>query len=736
MSSNRAFIVLVSAAVFLTPLLTWDGLLFASTSTKTFFFATVVEIMFALWLPKALVLYKTRARGVVSFFVILFFAAAFLASLFDANFYHSYWSNYERMMGLWTLGHIVIFFFIAATTLTRREDWLWPMRAAASGAFISAVYAVFEFIESGGAARVESTLRNASFLASYLLVASFLCLWLGLRHGAKRPESTLWLLCFVVVAVALVLTGSRGAMIALAVGVALLISLFLAFAKSGDKTLGVLNARLKKYAVPVFIILLFAVVVGFIFKEQLAESSFDPLSRLASISLSESTAEGRLLAWQVSWRGWKERFLFGWGVENYNLLFNKYYDARLVDQEPWFDRAHNLFLDVGSTTGIFGLLAYLGMFGAGTYALWRGFKENALSFWEYAIFSVALFAYLLHGMFTFDFLISLMLIFFILAFAHAHALSLDAKPRRAPHPRTEYYAVAFAAVAFIWFFGLWWPLRENYLARKGYDAFAAGRDEEAIALYERALSYDTYGNIDVRRSAAEYLTKFLKQGGRRDATSLKRVMDYTIEKMEQNILEAPYDVKWYMYQGEALNLGAVMLAEPNREHAQRAEARFLEAAKLSPARVQIYLELAQARKVQGNYKEMWEALERARSLNPDYAIVRYNMLVQAIETKERAREAEELAGLLARRPDIDFVLIRDAYYRSGRFADAVSIQRMYIEDKTAGLSNEALAPFYQSLAALYKAAGDILHAREAALKVAELNPALKAEVEAFLQTLK
>ena len=61
----------------------------------------------------------------------------------------------------------------------------------------------------------------------------------------------------------------------------------------------------------------------------------------------------------MSWQGVKEHPILGWGQENYIVLFNKYYDPKMYQQEPWFDRSHNVFFDWLVSGGILALLAYL-----------------------------------------------------------------------------------------------------------------------------------------------------------------------------------------------------------------------------------------------------------------------------------------------------------------------------------------------------------------------------------------
>lgn len=89
----------------------------------------------------------------------------------------------------------------------------------------------------------------------------------------------------------------------------------------------------------------------------------DSSSRLVDISFGESTAQTRLWTWGSAIQGWKERPLFGWGQENFSVVFDKFFNEHhfVPNQgtETWFDRAHSVIFDYLTETGIIGLLAYL-----------------------------------------------------------------------------------------------------------------------------------------------------------------------------------------------------------------------------------------------------------------------------------------------------------------------------------------------------------------------------------------
>jgi len=221
--------MLALLTVFGLPLIFWRGFLFPSTFAKTVFFITTVEIMFVFWLPSALERIKQRGKGLLMNAVLLFFGVSLVASFLGVDFYQSVWSNDERMMGLWTIGHIVLFFIILATTFTQEYHWRWIFGIATVSALIVSMIGISEFLKTGTASRIESTLFNSAFLASYLLLASFITFWLLLREERFKSVSIFWVFSLALLFFALMLTGTRGAAIAYGCGMLFLSVLFLFF---------------------------------------------------------------------------------------------------------------------------------------------------------------------------------------------------------------------------------------------------------------------------------------------------------------------------------------------------------------------------------------------------------------------------------------------------------------------------------------------------------------------------
>jgi len=223
-------------------------------------------------------------------------------------------------------------------------------------------------IPSAGA-RISSTLGNAAFLSTYLLINFFLALYLWFKKTDKKR----WFY-FGIAAVnflATVLTGTRGALIGLAASV--LMYLGLSFGKG--------LFRQKNYKLITIICLLGILLIGGVLaarNSSVVKNNYW-LGRITDINLQTATAQTRFISRQPGLESFKQNILLGIGQENFNLAFDKYFTPELykyTGDEVWFSRAHNKLVDLTVMTGIFGLLIYLAIF-AWVYAmLFRIFKKR------------------------------------------------------------------------------------------------------------------------------------------------------------------------------------------------------------------------------------------------------------------------------------------------------------------------------------------------------------------------
>src|SRR3989344_883918 len=338
------------------PLVYADGLLYPFVAPKTLLFRALGIVVFAAVCYLVLSgreFYWSRLRNKLSWIPLALLAVAYVTSLFGVDFYHSFWSIYDRGDGLLTLTTAVVFFY--GTLLYADRNFLPRLfKVVAWVATGVSAYVVLQWLgeisgfnfslitEARG--RVGGTLGNAAFLAGYLGMT----LWANL---------------------AIVLAATRGTLLALLV-VGFAAFLYLAWNPSTKLGAG---GRTRKLARIALVGLLILAGLFFAFRAPLSTSSFEPVRRVASISLTDATVSSRLFIWQhVLGEALKSPFI-GYGAERIEMIFDRVYDPSAI-LEQWFDRTHNAFLDYFVQFGILGALLYAGLVGALGYTglmLWR-----------------------------------------------------------------------------------------------------------------------------------------------------------------------------------------------------------------------------------------------------------------------------------------------------------------------------------------------------------------------------
>ena len=361
MQLNRILRWAITIGLFIIPFIPFvvvTSMFFPFITGKNFTFRILIEIIFALWLILALrdssVLPK---RSPITLAVLGFFSIITLAGLFGVNPYHSFWSNYERMEGLITHLHLFAYFLVVTSILSTEKLWKWFLHTVLLSGVILSGYAILQLrgvlVINQGGVRIDATFGNTVYFATYMLFNVGLAAYYFFRTETKRWFHYGYLALAALFFIMIYYTATRGALLGFVAGTFLTLLLF-AIARAGlvrKISLGLLVAGV--------------LLGGSIFL--LRDSSFVKnsltLSRLAKISLNDETTRARFANMGIAWKGFLERPILGWGTENYNLVFNKYYDPRLYGQEQWFDRVHNILFDWLVGAGILGLLAYLALFG-------------------------------------------------------------------------------------------------------------------------------------------------------------------------------------------------------------------------------------------------------------------------------------------------------------------------------------------------------------------------------------
>ena len=714
---------LLYAGIFAVPFLAFivsSSMFFPFITGKNFSFRIITEVMTALWLILMLfdARYKPKKSWVLAMLAI-FVGVVALSSIFGENFYRSFWSNYERMEGLVTYLHLFAYFLILAGAMKTEKVWNWLFHTSLFASAIIAFYGVFQLfgiLQTHQGSRLDATLGNASYLAVYMVFHIFLAMALFYRAKDFRK----WIYLFVIILESFVLyhTATRGAILGIIGG--LLISWILIAALSSNK---------KTRLAHISLLAGMAVIIGgFLFlKNADFVKNSQVLTRFAGISLTEGTTESRLTIWKMSWRGFKEKPIFGWGQENFNLVFNKYYEPILYKQEPWFDRAHNVFFDRLTTNGIFGLLSYLGLLGAALYYLWANRKKTGLSVEDSAMFGSMFLAYFFNNLFVFDNLISLILFATFLAYVGFRAKAnefLAVKPpiggltAKNDYGKAVYAVIIGAAFVFIIYAVNIPGILASKTILNAFKAAGTGNAPGAFAEFQKAISYNSFGSMEAR----EHLSSFAMQvygNPSLDKEFKDKVANYAIDELKKQNEQYPNDIR------EMIFLAAVYNKTQKYEEAISLLNKAIE---IAPKKQQLYFELGTSYLNKGDNENGMATLKKSFDLDQTNGEARKIYAVSAIFAGQDAL-AEELMKEHGGTIQDDERFLK-AYAQKNNFEKVVAILKVFID------KNPTNAQYRLNLAAVYLQAGYRTKSIEQIEKAIEANPGFKKQGEFYISEIK
>ena len=418
--------VLLGATLFV-PLLVANWMFFPYITLKAFAFRALVEAAFAVYVILAFRDPSVRPKLTPLFWgITIFTIVAFIVDMAGMNPIRSLWSNNERMEGWITIIHLWAYFVVFSSVVSSRKMWHWFLNVS----FIPATWMALginggvwqlltAYLAHQSMPRLDLQLGNAEYLAVYMLFNVFFAVYLA--HVSWKNVATrawTWLYGILAILFVVILVGSltRGTMLGLVGGVIVAALIYGIFAPKSEKigktiSLGIIG-------------LLIVGGLGFYsIRNTHFVQSHTVLERLASISVSNARLQ---YIWPMALKGFEAKPIIGWGQENFNYVFNTYYDPNAWGQEQWFDRAHNTFIDWSINGGIVGFAAYAALFVLLALAIWRknknadGTKDGIDSYVfdvrERAIWTGLVVAYIIHDMFVFDNLASYLMFFITLSF--------------------------------------------------------------------------------------------------------------------------------------------------------------------------------------------------------------------------------------------------------------------------------------------------------------------------------
>jgi tetratricopeptide (TPR) repeat protein len=310
------------------------------------------------------------------------------------------------------------------------------------------------------------------------------------------------------------------------------------------------NWNLRKLAVLATIILV--IFVGFFVatKNESFWQKIPGLGRLAQFSLSDANFRTRLISLGVSWNAINpsneglQRFLFGWGPENFSIAYNKYYNPEYFKYETsWFDRAHNKLMDVLVMNGLFGLISYLFLWLFVVIAIFKISKKNLFLSSATIFFATS---YFVQNLTVFESLPTYVILYAFFGFLISDSLNEGEEKNTG----NELLGIIISmVVGILLVIGFVWTTAIPYLQIKGY--IAEKTSKENVQTFkqniEKYLSPYTYAQENIRTdllTAAQALSSKYGLDSANGETS--RLYKKALDSMEELVNNEPYNARYYL----------------------------------------------------------------------------------------------------------------------------------------------------------------------------------------------
>jgi O-antigen ligase/tetratricopeptide (TPR) repeat protein len=633
---------LIFAVVIITPLFFIKETVFPAIISKTALFQTLIEAAFFLWLALAVSDKEYRPKFTPVFTSLMaFLAILVVVSALGADPWRSFWSIYERMFGVVVILHMAALAVMVSSVFDdrgRRE----LLYAALATSLIATVIAFVQMkypglltpsgnTSKGFNIRPGSTFDNPSFLAGYLIFNFFAGVYLLLsRRGKRAPESEFpreqggrkfvgkALFVFLTAAVLLnaaviFITQTRGAILGLGLGI---FALPIFFAIRPPNLGGVFSGRRLYLAIIVLIII--ASSAFWFTRASRFWDNVPGLSRFKDITISFQSEEiqPRITALRAAWHGFLDKPILGWGWENFNIVFNKYYDPKALELsygETRFDKPHNFFAELMVAGGIPLALAFVVLL----YMLFReAWRLSDCVFGQIAI--AAIVAFVIQDFFIFDTLGPALMFYLFIGLIdgkyksnYGVAAESGVKNKNVEKNRVNGGLVACsaaAALAIIYFVNIQ-TVSAAYYEYWGFQYLANSRVPEGVGHFRSALNEWSPYHFDFAKDYATAMAQAYFYNG--DVVPPDEVR-FAVSEMEKARDAHPLDAYNHYVLVDMYNQ---ISAIDESYYLPLAEKEADAALKLSPDRQEIYFSLAKTKYLEGKPKEALALIKHAMDLD-------------------------------------------------------------------------------------------------------------------------
>ncbi len=626
MNLERITKILLFSTLFIPLFVVANFLLFPYISGKVYLFRFLVEVSFLFWL--VLIIKKPRYRpnfkNPIIITTLLILAGLIITGFLGADPIRSFFSDLERGKGVIQFAHWALYLIMLTSVCRERKD-----RRNFLLFFLISAILISLWAWGKGQGSLYGTFGNPAYLGGFIVFAlGFLFLSLERNYFEFLRKKSLILSAVLGAAlflgISLVYTGIRGALAGLGAALIFFTLFSLLFFWRRNKKL--------------IIILIFVLLAGgsiLLISHAYQDSSFVKENKFLKNSSEVFGAwqtdsfKQRAYTWQIALKSFKERPLFGWGMENFQMPFNKYYDYRIGLDEPWFDRVHNQTLQYLVDGGILLFSLYLLWIFAFFYSAFKIFRKNNLLG---LILPSIFIGYLAQGFFLFDTFPIYAGLFTLLFFASVKYDSFYGNEPKEERKKEKnlFWKEKFVLILVLSgilcsiYFGILLPYRANKYFLDFHVAILENRFGDAKQSLSKSFNIESpYTYFSVRNQAGWEFMQLLnqvdikktKENNPQAVKNIENLYDFVVPELERALDSHPADTQIYYVLGKTYRLGFEKLG---KNSLKRAEEILKRARKISARRLEYFDELSRVLILEEKYDETEEVTkDYVRIMDPE-----------------------------------------------------------------------------------------------------------------------
>ncbi|MDD4994904.1 MAG: O-antigen ligase family protein [Patescibacteria group bacterium] len=672
--------------------------------------------------------YRPR-RSLIMYGLAAYFIGLFLAVIFGVDSNRSFWSYHERMTGFWPLLHYLLFYFMAISVFRGWREWkkvlIFNVGVSVALSFVAFIQRVAPELVLQTGARTGAFMNNPIFLAAYLIFTMFITLVL-LQKAVRWSTKAMWGAMLAIQFLAFLFAETRGAMVGVFLAGLVYLALY-AILKN--------NKKIRIISAGIFLAIILASAGFWLIKDQAWTAQVPGLNRFRDISLTGGTAATRFIAWEIAWKGFLERPVFGWGPENYFYTFNKYYNPKSLEfsfYETWFDHAHNQMMDMLNNTGVVGTAAYLALFALIIIQLTKAFKGGKIDTHIYCGSIGILIGYFVQNLFIFDQPNALIMFYFCLAWWQSE--TTEPKKEGRLFINTPAVAGAWLAVLIIFSFAVLYlfTFRTAFAStwvRSGVIASQAGDYKGSAAAFEKGMAisnqYPDLVPLYYSREMAQ-----ISRSMQMPSDELAEYLERSYDALKATVPLHPMNIyNYYLMSLIQLELGKI---DPT--HHEQALADIDEALRYSPDRQQLRFVRGKALLNLGRTDEAVQYYLETVNLDPNVTESWWNLGIAYYEAEweDKALEAFEksasIGGHPVNLPEVAAMVELNA--KAGNMPRVIELYNFAIDN-----IDENDPRLYAGIAAAYFEVGEYELARLYANIAKQLDPSISADTDEFLKMI-